>query len=87
MLRHDFQPGRAVLGLTLLGAVAVYAADVAGEWDTPWWAPVPLVACGLVVATVVGAVGYGVRLRRRARIASTENTDAPASTSGSHPIR
>ncbi|CAM5258206.1 hypothetical protein GCM10010329_05560 [Streptomyces spiroverticillatus] len=87
MLRHDFQPGRAVLGLTFLGAVAVYAADVEGEWDTPWWALIPLVACGLLVASVVGAVSYGIRRRRRSRIASSENTDAPASTSGSHPIR
>jgi hypothetical protein len=87
VLRHEFLPGRAVLGLTLLGTVAVYAADEANAWDTPWWALIPVLFCGLFVAAAAGLIGYGIRRRRRARIASSENTDDPASTSGSQAIR
>ncbi|MFF0744398.1 hypothetical protein ACFYVL_28760 [Streptomyces sp. NPDC004111] len=87
MLRHEFQPGRAVLGLTFLGATALYAADVTGAWDTPWWVLIPVVCVGLAVASFLGLVAYSVRRRRRARIASSENTVAPASTSGSQAMR
>lgn len=87
MPRHDFLPGRAVLGLTFLAAAALYAADESGAWDTPWWTLLPVVCGGLLTAAVAGAIGYGIRRRRRARIASRENTVGPASTSGSQAIR
>ncbi|WP_433546111.1 hypothetical protein ACQPZG_13875 [Streptomyces sp. CA-294286] len=87
MPRHDFLPGRAVLGLTFLTVVAVYGADESGAWDTPWWTPIPVLCGGLVVAAVAALIGYGIRRRCRARIASSEKTDDPASTSGSHAIR
>ncbi|MFD3512803.1 hypothetical protein [Streptomyces sp. NPDC058657] len=87
MLRHEFQPGRAILGLTFLGAAGLYAADVTGSWETPWWALIPVVCAGLAVASLAGLVAYSVRRRRKARIASSEKTVAPASTSGSHAIR
>ncbi|MEU8889333.1 hypothetical protein [Streptomyces sp. NPDC048442] len=87
MLRHDFLPGRAVLGLTFLTATVLYAADASGTWDTPWWTLLPVIFGGLFVSAVAGWIGYGIRRRRKARIASRENTDAPASTNGSHAIR
>lgn len=87
MLRHEFQPGRAILGLTFLGTAGLYAADATGSWDIPWWALIPVVCAGLGLASFAGLIAYSVRRRRRARIASSENTVDPASTSGSHAIR
>ncbi|MFF8288284.1 hypothetical protein ACF068_03485 [Streptomyces sp. NPDC016309] len=85
--RHGFRPGRLVLGLTALGIAALYGGDVAGAWDTPWFAALPLLAGGLVLAGVAGWVGYRARRRRAARAASSDSSGAPASTSGSHAIK
>ncbi|MET9799378.1 hypothetical protein [Streptomyces sp. NPDC006368] len=86
MLLHEFRPGRLIAGATGLAIAAVYAGDAAGSWDAPWYAVLPLLSAGLFLAGAATWVGYRLR-RRRARAASTESTDAPASTSGSHAIR
>ncbi|MEV3992161.1 hypothetical protein AB0J57_24940 [Streptomyces sp. NPDC049837] len=85
--RHEFRPGRLVLGATGLAIAALYAGDLAGSWDTPWYAALPLLCAGLLLAGVAGWIGYRARRRRAARAASTESSGAPASTSGSHAIR
>ncbi|MEE1756096.1 hypothetical protein PUR26_27245 [Streptomyces sp. SP18CS02] len=87
MLLHEFRPGRLVVGVTGLSVAALYAGDAAGAWHTPWYT-VPLVLpAGLFLAGVTTWIAYRVRRRRSARSASTENTGAPASTSGSQAIR
>lgn len=86
MLRHEFRPGRAVVGLTMLALAAGYAADAAGKWDAPWTFYFPLLFGGLWLAATVTWVSYRVR-RRAARKASAENAAAPASTSGSQAMR
>ncbi|MDX2920536.1 hypothetical protein [Streptomyces sp. NE06-03C] len=87
MLRHEFRPGRAVAGLVMLGLAAGYAADAAGAWEVPWTFFLPLVFGGLWLAATVTWAAYMLRRRRAARKASAESSGAPASTSGSHPIR
>ncbi len=88
MLRHEFQPGRLVAGLVLLAGGIMYTGDAGGAWETPAWALIPVLVLGLLLAGVTAAVTYSVRCRRRcAKAASTENTDAPASTNGSHAMR
>lgn len=87
MLLHEFRPGRLLAGATGLAVAAVYAGDAAGSWDAPWYAVFPLLSGGLSLAAAATWVSYRVRRRRAARAASTESTDAPASTSGSHAIR
>ncbi|MFF8742606.1 MULTISPECIES: hypothetical protein [Streptomyces] len=87
MPRHEFRPGRAVAGLTMLGLAGGYAADAAGSWDAPWAFFLPLFLGGLWLAATVTWVAYRVRRRREARKASAENTVAPASANGSHAIR
>ncbi|MEU0692233.1 hypothetical protein [Streptomyces uncialis] len=54
MLRHEFQPGKLIAGAALAVAGGLYAADVAGNGDLPWWTLVPIVLGGLGVAAVVG---------------------------------
>ncbi|MFJ6488238.1 MULTISPECIES: hypothetical protein [Streptomyces] len=87
MPRHEFRPGRAVAGLTMLGLAGGYAADAAGAWDAPWAFFLPLFLGGLWLAATVTWVAYRVRRRREARKASAENTVAPASANDSHAIR
>lgn len=85
--RHEFQPGRLVLGLTGLGIAALYAGDAAGAWHTAWYAVLPLLCGGTVLSGIAAWIGYRTRRRRAARAASSDSTGAPASTSGSHAIR
>ncbi|MFG2871751.1 hypothetical protein [Streptomyces sp. NPDC048338] len=86
MLLHEFRPGRLIAGGTALALAALYAGDAADAWVTPWYAVVPVLCGGLGTAALVTWVAYRIR-RRSARSASSENTEAPASTSGSQDIR
>ncbi|ARP71887.1 hypothetical protein LK07_21335 [Streptomyces pluripotens] len=61
MLRHEFQPGKLVAGLSLTAAGVVYAGDAGGLWETPWFVIVPLVVGGLFLAGVTAALARGVR--------------------------
>lgn len=63
MLRHDFQPGRLILGLFLIATGVLYAGDAGGLWKTPWFAAVPLVAGGLCLAIVAAVIARSVRGR------------------------
>ncbi|NBM19400.1 hypothetical protein [Streptomyces sp. GC420] len=88
MLRHEFQPGKLVAGLVLLAGGIMYAGDSGDAWETPAWALIAVLVPGLLLAGLAATIGYSVRRRRRsARAASTENTEAPASTSGSQAMR
>ncbi|MFC9279320.1 hypothetical protein [Streptomyces collinus] len=64
MPRHEFRPGRLVVGLSLTAAGAVFAGDAAGWWQTPWFVMIPLVVGGLVLGGVTSAVARGMRSRR-----------------------
>ncbi|WP_232788786.1 hypothetical protein [Streptomyces odonnellii] len=90
-MRHEMRPGRLVAGLSVLAAAAAYGGDAAGSWHTPWYAVFPVVFGGLFLAMWVAAADHLVRRyirgRRFASAESSENTGAPASTSGSHAIR
>ncbi|WUM91898.1 hypothetical protein OG905_16525 [Streptomyces sp. NBC_00322] len=86
-LRHGFRPGKLVAGLAVLAAALLYAGDAAGSWQTPWFVVFPVVFGGLFLAGAVTWIHYGIRRRRSARRASSENTAAPASTSGSQAMR
>nr|WP_137993867.1 hypothetical protein [Streptomyces vilmorinianum] len=86
MLLHEFRPGRLIAGATALGLSVMYAGDAADAWATPWYDVVPVLCGGLGAAALATWVAYRLR-RRSARTASRENTEAPASTSGSQDIR
>lgn len=86
-LRHDFRPGKLVAGLAVLAAALVHAGDADGWWQTPWFVVLVIVFAGLFLAGAVTWAHYRRRRRRSASIASSENTAAPASTSGSQAIR
>nr|WP_205615906.1 hypothetical protein [Streptomyces harenosi] len=70
-MRHEFQPGRLIIGVVLALAGAVYAGDAGGLWETPWFAVVPLVVGGLFLA---GATALLARSRRHRR---ADRTDVP----------
>ncbi|GGV57610.1 hypothetical protein GCM10010277_59720 [Streptomyces longisporoflavus] len=63
MLRHEFHPGKLVLGLFLLIAAIAYAGDAGGIWDTPWFVAFPLLVAGLLLGGAAAAVSYGIRGR------------------------
>ncbi|WEO95801.1 hypothetical protein A6P39_018155 [Streptomyces sp. FXJ1.172] len=63
MLRHEFQPGKLVAGLSLTTAGALYAGDAGGLWVTPWFAIVPLVVGGLFLAGMTAGVARAIRRR------------------------
>ncbi|AWK11006.1 hypothetical protein DDQ41_21180 [Streptomyces spongiicola] len=87
MLRHEFRPGRLIAGAAALGTAAAYLGGAAGAWRIPWFTALPVMSGGLALAAVATAVHYRLRRRRSATAASSENTEAPASTSGSQAIR
>lgn len=66
MPRHEFHPGKLVLGLFLLIAAIAYAGDAGGTWDTPWFLAFPLLLAGLLLGGAAAAVAYGIRGRPRA---------------------
>ena len=74
MLRHEFQPGKLVAGLFLATAGVVYAGDAGGLWVTEWFAVIPLVTFGLILAGVVAGINGAIRRRRGA---GRRNTAAP----------
>ncbi|MEU5973512.1 hypothetical protein [Streptomyces sp. NPDC047315] len=84
---HPFRLGKALAGQSVLAATVLFAGDAAGTWHTPWFVVFPVVFGGLLLAGTVGTVHYVMRRRRSAISASTDSTDAPASTSGSQAIR
>ncbi|WP_308377770.1 hypothetical protein [Streptomyces sp. ISL-98] len=84
--RHEFRPGKLIIGLVMAGTAGAYLGDAAGAWQTPSYVALPAVCFGLLLAGAATWVSYGLR-RRAARAASTDSTDAPASSSGSHAIR
>jgi hypothetical protein len=64
MMRHDFQPGKLVVGVVLLGAAIVFGGDARGLWSVPWFAMAPLVVGGLCLAGATGTIAYALRHRR-----------------------
>ncbi|QNP70688.1 hypothetical protein IAG44_15455 [Streptomyces roseirectus] len=66
MPRHEFRPGRLLAGLFFALTGTIYAGDAGGLWETPWFAVIPLVLFGLVLAGVAGATARTVRRRRAA---------------------
>ncbi len=66
MLRHEFHPGKLVAGLSLLTVAVIYAGDVGGAWQAPWFVAAPLVMAGLLLAGVTAAI-HGIRPRGTAQ--------------------
>ncbi|MGW0856519.1 hypothetical protein [Streptomyces sp. NPDC002690] len=87
MLLHEFRPGRAVLGLTLLALSGGYAADWAGAWQAPWVFFVAVLGGGLFLAALATLAAYRLRRRRGGRSLSSEKGPDPASSSGSQAMR
>ncbi|MFG2499894.1 hypothetical protein ACGFSB_16970 [Streptomyces sp. NPDC048441] len=76
MLRHEFHPGKLVLGLFLLIAAIAYAGDAGGIWETPWFVAFPLILAGLLLGGAAAAVAYGIRGRSTAQVAD-RSVDGP----------
>ncbi|GAB2465892.1 hypothetical protein [Streptomyces incanus] len=65
MLRHEFQPGRLITGLSLTLAAVLYAGDAGDAWKTPWFVVIPVVTGGLCLAGSVSAVTGLIRRHKR----------------------
>ena len=64
MLRHEFQPGKLVAGVSLTGAAVFFGGDAIGLWSAPWYAMMPIVLGGLCLAGATGMVSHALRYRR-----------------------
>ncbi|MFJ6573085.1 hypothetical protein ACIQNU_37325 [Streptomyces sp. NPDC091292] len=69
MLRHEFQPGRLIAGVALLGAGVLYALDGPLGWSVPWFVVGPVVVGGLCLAAVASGAVAAVRHARAKRAA------------------
>ncbi|MGW2641446.1 hypothetical protein [Streptomyces sp. NPDC001348] len=78
MLRHEFEPGKLVAGFFLTVAGVMYAGAAGGAWDTPWFAGIPVVVAGLLLAGAVSALTRAVR-RRRGRGGASDTAETPGS--------
>ncbi|MGW5656400.1 hypothetical protein [Streptomyces humi] len=65
MLRHEFQPGRLIVGVFLTASGIAYAGDAGGLWETEWFAVIPAMVAGLVLAAVTASLTRAIRRRRR----------------------
>ncbi|RLU90473.1 hypothetical protein CTZ27_21360 [Streptomyces griseocarneus] len=66
MRRHEFEPGKFVVGLVLLGGCLAYLAAARGSVHFPSYVLLPALGIGFCVAGVASALALLVR-RRRAR--------------------
>ncbi|WP_316777021.1 hypothetical protein [Streptomyces sasae] len=66
MLRHEFQPGRLVVGVFLTVTGIAYAGDAADWWHIESFAAAPVMVAGLFLAGVTAALARAIRRRGRA---------------------
>ncbi|WP_372408967.1 hypothetical protein [Streptomyces luteireticuli] len=67
MRRHDFEPGRLIVGLVMLGGGLAYLLNAAGRWPFPAYALVPALVGGLCLGGAVPGIAYLVGRRRGRR--------------------
>ncbi|MFI1796791.1 hypothetical protein ACH427_05435 [Streptomyces sp. NPDC020379] len=66
MRRHEFEPGKVVVGLVLLGGCFAYLALAHGTWHFPSYALLPALGIGFCAAGLVSSLTFALR-RHRAR--------------------
>ncbi|MGW1072978.1 hypothetical protein [Streptomyces sp. NPDC002537] len=64
MRRHDFEPGKLVVGLMLLGGCFAYLAAAHGSWHFPSYALLPALGVGFCLAGLASSLALLVRRRR-----------------------
>ncbi|MCQ8769260.1 hypothetical protein [Streptomyces telluris] len=64
MGRHDFEPGKLVVGLVLLGCAVAYLGAARGDLHFPSYMLLPVLGAGFCLAGVVSSVAFAVRRRR-----------------------
>ncbi|MBF6044307.1 hypothetical protein GO001_03605 [Streptomyces sp. NRRL B-1677] len=64
MRRHDFEPGKLVIGLVLLVCAGAYLGAAHGDLHFPSYALLPVLVAGFCLAGVVSFVAFAVRRRR-----------------------
>ncbi|MGI5339573.1 hypothetical protein ACQEVS_20365 [Streptomyces sp. CA-181903] len=67
MRRHEFEPGKLIIGLVLVGGGLAYLAAAAGRWRFPAFALLPALVGGLCLAGATSSVGFLIRRHRAAR--------------------
>ncbi|GAA0484292.1 hypothetical protein ABZ951_29155 [Streptomyces sp. NPDC046215] len=76
MRRHEFEPGKLVVGLVLLACGGAYLAAAHGSWHFPAFVLLPVLGAGFCVAGLVSSLALVVR-RHRARGGDRTPADGP----------
>lgn len=58
MRRHDFEPGRLIVGLVMLGGGPAYLLEATGRWHFPAYALLPALVGGLCLGGAVPSIRY-----------------------------
>ncbi|MEU7135607.1 hypothetical protein [Streptomyces sp. NPDC046261] len=77
MPRHDFDPGKLVIGLVLLGGCLAYLAAAGGRWHFPSYLLLPAMVAGFCLAGVVSSLAFAVRRHRARATDGNDRNDRP----------
>ncbi|MEU4208488.1 hypothetical protein AB0F13_00565 [Streptomyces sp. NPDC026206] len=77
MPRHEFDPGKLVVGLVLTGGCLAYLAAARGWWHFPPYVLLPVMVAGFCVAGVASSLAFALRRHRRR---ATDRVDRPGET-------
>ncbi|MEH6377615.1 hypothetical protein V7793_25250 [Streptomyces sp. KLMMK] len=64
MRRHDFEPGKLVVGLVLLGCAVAYLGAARGDLHFPSYVLLPVLGAGFCLAGVVSSVAFTLRRKK-----------------------
>ncbi|MEV4442508.1 hypothetical protein AB0K09_26560 [Streptomyces sp. NPDC049577] len=73
--RHDFEPGKLIVGLVLLGGGLAYLAAADGRLHFPAYALLPALVAGLCLGGAASTLTF--TLRHRARRSDADRDGAP----------
>ncbi|GHF47598.1 hypothetical protein GCM10010218_31250 [Streptomyces mashuensis] len=68
MRRHEFDPGKLLVGLVLLAGGLAYFGRADGWWTFPFFLAVPIMLATFCVGGALSALAFAARRRRARRV-------------------
>ncbi|MQY16352.1 hypothetical protein SRB5_65500 [Streptomyces sp. RB5] len=85
MRRHEFEPARLLIGLSLITVAVLAILEALGQFSWPDWWPLAAVTTGLTTGGLLATLTWGTR-RARARAAEAAQSADPEPQLGSMPM-